>query len=352
MRGGCNFGVIHALNIGEHNHCTKFGRQSVETVLDGMFNFVGFCFLGRRHAGVRHPLGGFHLLTIAGLRFERRGRAALLAAQLIVAGIGHSAKDPCLERAAPKRGYAFESGDESLLCGILRHIFIAEDAQSGVEDHVLIMKDQGVESVQIAFLCGVDECVFVHITIVTVLSIMQTFMYKGGAIYYNLFMRMGRPYFGLLIFILAYPAAHFIVQYVPNPFVPDANLAINMIFPVVAGYLYGPVSGALAGLLGTGFSAVLMPDLYDLLAILPHTLMGTAAGIVGKSRQQLISALCILIGHALNILFFWRFGMLEIKSPFILALGLTTETTIDVVVIIFLIVLLQKRVYRENEQRW
>lgn len=177
-------------------------------------------------------------------------------------------------------------------------------------------------------------------------------MYKEGSIYYNLFMHKGRPYLGLLIFILAYPTAHFIVQYVPNPFVPDANLAINMIFPVVAGYVYGPVSGALAGLLGTGLSAVIVPDMYDLLAIFPHTIMGIAAGVAGRSRQQLLSALTILIGHALNILFFWRFDMLEIKSPYILTLGLVTETTIDVVAIIFLIVLLQKRIYRENEQRW
>lgn len=177
-------------------------------------------------------------------------------------------------------------------------------------------------------------------------------MYKDEPIYYNLHMHKGRPYLGLLIFILAYPAAHFIVQYVPNPFVPDANLAINMIFPVVAGYLYGPVSGALAGLLGTGLSAVVVPDIYDALAVLPHTLMGIAAGIAGKSRQQLLSALCILIGHALNILFFWRYDLLEIKSAFVLTLGLVTETTIDVVAIIFLIVLLQKWVYRENEQRW
>jgi uncharacterized membrane protein len=157
---------------------------------------------------------------------------------------------------------------------------------------------------------------------------------------------------GLVILTLAYPAAHSLVQFIPNPLVPNANLAINMIFPILAGYFYGPFSGAAAGMFGTALSGFFMQDIYDTLAIFPHTLMGFAAGMTGRSKMQFLSALCVLIGHVLNVLFFWRFDLLTFKMPFTLMLGLLTETTIDVVAVTLLIVLLQKTLYREVEQRW
>jgi uncharacterized membrane protein len=157
---------------------------------------------------------------------------------------------------------------------------------------------------------------------------------------------------GLIILTLAYPLMHFIVHYIPNPIIPTANIALNMIFPILAGYFYGPVSGALAGALGTGLAALLGPDIYDAMAILSHALMGTAAGMAGTSRSQFPAALTIIIGHALNILFFWRFDLLKFEHVSTLLLGLVTETTIDIVAIILMIVLLQKWLYQEIEQRW
>ncbi len=165
-------------------------------------------------------------------------------------------------------------------------------------------------------------------------------------------MPKGKPYLGLIFFTLAYPAAHYIVGYIPNPFVPEANLAINMIFPILAGYFYGPVSGAIAGFLGTGLSAFITADAYDLLAIFPYTIMGIAAGFAGNSRQQFLAACSVLLGHALNILFFWRFGYLLIDKPSILVFGLLTETTVDVVAIILFIVFLNRKLYCEDEGRW
>lgn len=161
-----------------------------------------------------------------------------------------------------------------------------------------------------------------------------------------------RSHLGLILFILAYPVMHYFVGYIPNPLVPSASLAINMIFPILAGYFYGPLSGGVAGLLGTGLSALLAPDIYDALAILPHAIMGFVAGLAGNSRNQFLAAFSILIGHALNILFFWRFEYLFIENPFILSLGLLTETTVDIVAVILFIVLLHKRLYREDGQRW
>lgn len=158
---------------------------------------------------------------------------------------------------------------------------------------------------------------------------------------------------GLIILTLAYPLTHFIVQKIPNPFVPSANIALNMIFPILAGYFYGPVSGALAGLIGTGVAALLGPDSYDLLSILPHTLMGAAAGLVGMNHtHQFRTALTIFVGHTFNIIFYWRFGMLDFGHVNTLLLGLLTESTIDIVAIVLLIVLLKKWLYQEPEQRW
>lgn len=164
-------------------------------------------------------------------------------------------------------------------------------------------------------------------------------------------MANGKRIIGLGILILAYPLTHYVVQYIPNPLVPNAILAMNMIFPVLAGYFFGPVSGAIAGAFGTGFSALLAPDVYDALAILPHMTMGLLAGIAGNSRLQFLAALSVVVGHILNVLFFWRLGFLEFNEGYTLFLGLVTESTIDIVAIVLLIVLLQPFLY-EKEQRW
>lgn len=159
-------------------------------------------------------------------------------------------------------------------------------------------------------------------------------------------------YPGLIILTLAYPLTHIIVHYIPNPVVPSANIALNMMFPILAGYFYGPVSGAIAGALGTGISAILAPDLYDAMSILPHAIMGIAAGYTGAGRNQLLTGLTVLIGHTLNVFVYWRFNLLVIDHLNTLFLGIITETTIDLVAIILAIVLLHKRLYKENIQRW
>jgi uncharacterized membrane protein len=159
-------------------------------------------------------------------------------------------------------------------------------------------------------------------------------------------------HYGLILLTIAYPLTHFIFVHIPNPFIPSASLALNMIFPILAGYFYGPVSGAIAGAVGTGLSAFVGADIYDGLSVLPHAVMGYAAGIAGKTQSQFIAALSIIYGHLLNILFFWRFDLVTVDQAGVLFLGLLTETTIDVVAIVLVIVFLQKQLYREREHRW
>ena len=157
---------------------------------------------------------------------------------------------------------------------------------------------------------------------------------------------------GLIVLTLAYPLTHFLFHYIPNPFVPSASIALNMIFPILAGYFYGPVSGAMAGAVGTAISGFASGDVFDALAIFPHATMGFAAGMLGAARAQTGAALTVGIGHVLNLLFYWRFGLLTVENLGTLALGIVAETTVGVVAVILVIVLLQSRLYQEPDRRW
>lgn len=87
---------------------------------------------------------------------------------------------------------------------------------------------------------------------------------------------------GVTVFTLLYPALAQVIKCIPNPMVPGAILALNMILPVLAGYFYGPSSGAVAGGLGTTLSALIRVSMFDTLAIFPHTVMGIVAGWAGN----------------------------------------------------------------------
>ncbi|HNT24316.1 MAG TPA: ECF transporter S component [Anaerolineales bacterium] len=162
-----------------------------------------------------------------------------------------------------------------------------------------------------------------------------------------------RRWYGLFVLGLAYAGGAYLVRYIPNPMVPGALLALNMVFPVLAGYFYGPLSGAVVGALGTALAALLRADLYDAVAILPHAVMGAAAGLAGDRRNDFLAALSVLVGHLLNLLFFLRLGLMSIPSTTlgVTLLGLTTEVTIDVVAIMLLIVVLKRWLYQEKG-RW
>jgi uncharacterized membrane protein len=157
---------------------------------------------------------------------------------------------------------------------------------------------------------------------------------------------------GIAVFTLLYPAMAYIVKYIPNPMVPGAIVALNMILPVLAGYFYGPLSGAVTGGVGTALSALLRASLFDGTAIFPHILMGAAAGWMGKSRAEILSSTTILIGHILNMLFFLRLGVITIPPDRVAStlLGLATETMIDIVAIVLVIALLKRWLYQEH--RW
>jgi len=123
----------------------------------------------------------------------------------------------------------------------------------------------------------------------------------------------------------------------PNPFIPGATIAVNMIVPVLGGILFGARCGFLVGMFGT-MANTLSPagSVFEMLAIVPHSLMGLTAGILKKRYASPISSMSLLVGHMLNILMFTVFSLIpfEILTEFRFWTGILYETFIGVVAII------------------
>jgi uncharacterized membrane protein len=163
---------------------------------------------------------------------------------------------------------------------------------------------------------------------------------------------MQKRLIGMAAFTLAYPALELVVQYIPNPMVPGAIIALNMILPVLAGYFYGPWSGVIVGGAGTGIAAVLGGSVFNYLAIIPNAIMGGVAGWSGRFRSEFLTASTILVGHALNMLVYIGAGVITIpaeKSGTTL-LGLAAEAMVDIIAIVLLILLLKRYLY--SPTRW
>ena len=146
----------------------------------------------------------------------------------------------------------------------------------------------------------------------------------------------------LLFGLFSYVIWGQITHYLPNPMVAGASLAINMVIPVIMGYWYGSLMGALVGGLGTALNLLLkFPfygwDYYELVAILPHALMGAVAGWSQITHSHISTASTIIIGHALNILGFWLAGLLppEMLQRATFWTGLLTEVLVDLIIIMF-----------------
>ncbi|RLC79408.1 MAG: hypothetical protein DRJ03_23550 [Chloroflexi bacterium] len=161
-----------------------------------------------------------------------------------------------------------------------------------------------------------------------------------------------RRLIGVTVFTLLFPATASLVQYIPNPMVPGAIVGLNIILPVLAGYFYGPLSGAVAGGVGTLLTALWQVNVFYAVGAISLTIAGAAAGWSGKYRSEALSASTIILAHALNILFLTRLGLLVIPPERVGAtlLGLAAETVIDIVAIVLIITLLKERLYQTK--RW
>lgn len=126
-----------------------------------------------------------------------------------------------------------------------------------------------------------------------------------------------------------------VVRFIPNPMVPGAIIALNMVVVVIAGILLGPVAGALVGLIGTLVNA-LSPagNPFEYAAIIPHGIMGLAAGLARRA-PVVLAALAIIVGHLLNVTAFILAGLMPLNqmTATVFSVGLLVEIVIDVVVI-------------------
>jgi uncharacterized membrane protein len=157
---------------------------------------------------------------------------------------------------------------------------------------------------------------------------------------------------GIVIFISIHSISNIFLNDVHNPMVPESFIALNMIFPVLCGFLYGPKSGFIAGAFGLGMSTLIFGSLYDAAAVLPCSIMGYVAGVLGKKGSEFTSSLAIFSGHSLNLIFYYRMGFLKFNinefGP--VFLGVIAESTIDIVGIVLLGYLLKRKFYEVN--RW
>jgi len=143
-----------------------------------------------------------------------------------------------------------------------------------------------------------------------------------------------------------------VVRYIPNPMVPEAILALNMTVVVIMAYFTGPLDGAWVGFLGTAgnflFKLPMTADMYELAAVLPHTIMGAYAGWLAtrhkeNENRKIGVSIAIFIGHLLNVLVFIITGLLpmaQVREPGFWS-GLIAEGVIDMIVILLAITIIE-----------
>lgn len=126
----------------------------------------------------------------------------------------------------------------------------------------------------------------------------------------------------------------------PNPFIPGANIAINMIVPVAIGLIAGPRAGLLTGLFGTSLNYFTpVGSIFEALAIVPHAIMGFSAGFLQKLPRIAASAVALSVGHLLNILVFASFSLLAWSSLSTLRFwsGIGYEIVLDIIGVIVML---------------
>lgn len=157
---------------------------------------------------------------------------------------------------------------------------------------------------------------------------------------------------GILVFGNLYWFVYVFIGFLPNPAVPDGYIAINMIIPVISGYLLGPWSGFLTSAFGVGTTALVSGSPITTAAIVPMMAMGYVAGYVGRKGNIFLTSLTILVGHSMNILYFLRLGLITIDPDKVMltVLSLLSESAFDIVMIIILTTLLRKKFYQR--ERW
>lgn len=124
-----------------------------------------------------------------------------------------------------------------------------------------------------------------------------------------------RSWLPIIPWALAYALVGYAMQALPHPMFSNVPFTLNIVIPVVAGYLHGSAVGALTGLLGTLLSfafklPIYGPDLLEIAALFPNILVGGLAGWHKLSQVNLGAVLGILIGHMLTLAIRLLIGLL------------------------------------------
>lgn len=154
----------------------------------------------------------------------------------------------------------------------------------------------------------------------------------------------------LLLGVAAYVALGTVVKNIPNPMVPEAILALNMVVLVVVGYFAGPATGALTGLLATTLNFSLQlplsgSDAFEAASILPHAVMGGAAGWMARvTVNRLATALTLLLGHLLNIVLYLLMALLPLERVWsaVFWTGIIAEATLGFILVMLTIAFIQQ----------
>jgi uncharacterized membrane protein len=115
----------------------------------------------------------------------------------------------------------------------------------------------------------------------------------------------------IFVMILLYVLLGNLNSVSPNPIVPEAIVAVNMIIVVLAGILFGKEAGLLVGLMGTAINSIITGSNFQYAAIIPHLIMGWTAGKLREKNGLIVSSLSIVVGHALNIAAYLLLGFIE-----------------------------------------
>ncbi len=124
----------------------------------------------------------------------------------------------------------------------------------------------------------------------------------------------------------------------PNPYIPGAVIAVNMIIPIIGGILFGKRVGFLTGLFGPLSNAIYTGSKFEYLAIVPLVLVGFLAGAYNEKAPSPVLAFLIVVAQALTTALYALFGLVPVfgrmfwfglgYESFIGVLGIVVITTL------------------------
>ena len=119
------------------------------------------------------------------------------------------------------------------------------------------------------------------------------------------------------IFILIYVLLGNARSAYTNPFIPEWEMTVTIIVPVIAGILFGRYIGLSVGFFGSlinSFSPA--GTLLDSLNILPFSVIGFLAGYWNKRSSLSILSVIIILGHILRMILLLISGVIPWTYPF------------------------------------